>query len=205
MGAITINKDPYVLIEDSFPTNNSTSLGSDWENYHQGTGTIGVASGRAGPTGSNDGRRIALHKTRMRSHNHAVQFTITTQANGRRTGVMLRVDEARENWLSLGFAGSTSMALQRGLDSPGWEDYWVTSLATYGSVSVNDVIRVEARFDTVKVFRNGTQLGSTYTGIPYDLGENCRRVGIFAVRGSWVSSGTIDDFSAWDLLDDGSS
>ena len=191
-------------ITDNFDrADNTTTIGPDWTNRHQ-NGTMGIVSNRLSPTGTTDGRRVAWNNNRMMSHDHYVQFTVGTQTNARRTGVILRADSTNiQSFMCLGYAGTTAMELQRisAISSmPGWQDTasGVTRLKTFGTVAVGDVIRIEAEMQQFRVYKNGVFVDS-YNSQPYTLNINCVMTGVFSVRGSSSSSGALDNFEAGDL------
>jgi len=189
-----------VSVSENFSSGgSSSSLGSNWNNFIQGGGTLGVVLGRAASTGSTDGRKSSLHVSRMRSENHFVQATCGTSPNASiRAGIIGRADESFAEWIAL-IVSSGNSILIRGSGLVSWEDANVTVLATWASFAVFNVIRLEFRDDVIQGFKDGVSLGTYSATRPYAIGPTCRRVGLQVSRGSSINSGNLDDFSAGDL------
>lgn len=199
MPTILMPRAKAAAAEDFNSGGSTSSLGPNWDNFIEGGGTLGVSSSQAATTGSTDGRKSALHKTRMRSENMFVQATCSTAPNSSlRAGVIFRADEAFANWLALTVSSGSAILIQ-GAGLVGWQDANVTVLATWAGFANGNVIRVEAKDDVLEGFKNGVSLGTYSASRPYTLGPTLRRVGLQVGRGSFTNSGNLDNWSAGDL------
>lgn len=199
---IVVQPSPKVagFSEDFTSGGSTTSLGPNWNNFIEGGGTLGVSSGRAAPTGTTDGRKSALHVTRMKTDNVVMQVNLVTAPStlGIRAGILIRCAEDFSNWIGLLFTSANSI-LVRGSGLVGWQDNRVTTLATWTTGTVGQTITLYAQDDTYGGFKDGVSLGTPYVGRPYALGPSTRRVGLQVARGSFANSGMLDNFYARDL------
>ena len=191
-------KQAVLISEDFTSGGSSSSAGPNWT-VHNENGRAGVTSGVWGPTGGTDGRRMALHTTRMKTDNMFVQALMTgTMATTLRSGLVIRGAETPGDWIAL-LCNNGSSILCRGTGTPGWQDANVTVLATWASFASGNTMRLEIKNDVYQGFKNGTSLGTYSATRPYAIGSTQRRVGMQCARGSFQNSCKVDNFTAGDL------